>query len=874
MRKVFLTTLLIALFQFVRPLPLFAEVERDILTHEMAIQRKGYVGSLDYQLTFEFKANSSQFSGISNILADVHADKMPDFLRIDAKVDQINSVRVDAQSVSDFHLKAGTLLIPQKYFGRGSARYQIEIVFGASFSPQGHGLSRFVDPLDKREYIFSDSEPYGAHLFFPCFDQPDLKARFELKIVTPEGWVAIGNAPIARVEKDQQRRIQTTLFKQSLPISTYLVFVGAGNYAQWKDQAEDIPLTIYARQSLAQYMDTPQLFLETKRGLKFFGTYFGMKYPFEKYDHIFAPGLSPGAMENPGAVTMNENMIFRGARTDDALWGRENTLLHEMAHMWFGDLVTMQWWSDLWLNESFATYMAYLAQSQWHGSQTAWNDFQGIQAWARDTDQLPTTHPIVTLVPDTDVSSSNFDGITYGKGASVLKQLHFYIGDHYFQQGLQDYFAKHAFSNTTYVDFMGAMANAAGKDLSSWTDGWLRAEGINRIQPLWSCKGGVINSFILQVKATKADLILPHRTKIGFFYYSDTKQGRRLEVRDVIDFAYVDAWSSVKEAQGLPCPDLVYPNYESYDYAVVELDPQSAATVRESISKVSHVLTRKGLWDDYYQGVFDLRFKASDLIAMSQSHIYQEEDPVTLSYLLGRNFGLSEIYWKVLTPSERDRVAPFFEENSWQKYEQASSTNENLKIEWLEHFIAMAHTKEAEARLGMLMSDKSLDQDIRWNVLKALARMNFPNIQQLIETELRNDPSAKGEVEAFAANVAIGDLAHKQTAWKALSQAGTVSPEKKKVGGRVFQDRDRPELMSHFVDPFFELLANYDWTKSWGLKTVFSYLFPSSLCRSDVLEKSEQNLSVMKSIPDSAQRYWIEANFELRKCLEMRNRNQ
>ncbi|MCF6284523.1 MAG: M1 family aminopeptidase, partial [Candidatus Hydrogenedentes bacterium] len=367
--------------------------DRDDLTEDYAKIRRAQVKNVTYDLEFTLSKEASTFDGAAHIIVDLNRADLP--LSIDLNAERIQSVRVNGAVATDIVERKGSFDIPAAHLKTG--RNAIDIAYTAAYSTTGLGLCHMTDPVDGKEYLYTNLEPYGAHNVFPCLDQPDIKATYSMRVSAPRDWVVIGNQPVASEEKHGDQK--TVRFNATPSLSTYLFFLGAGGYQSWHNTHNEVSLTIYARDSLAEYVDAERIFSETKAGLDYFNRFFEMPYPFEKYDHIFAPELRPGAMENPGAVTMNEYMLFRGPVTSDDYRSRNNTLLHEMAHMWFGNLVTMVWWNDLWLNESLATFSAYQAQANMGDANRAWRDFYGLKGWAYYQDQLSTTHPIETAVP-------------------------------------------------------------------------------------------------------------------------------------------------------------------------------------------------------------------------------------------------------------------------------------------------------------------------------------------------------------------------------------------------------------------------------------------------------------------------------------------
>lgn len=358
------------------------------------------------------------------------------------------------------------------------------------YSRSGQGLHRFVDPADNSVYLYTQFETADAKRMFACFDQPDLKAVFELKVKAPAEWEVVSNAELASVEEDGALRV----FAPTKRLSTYLVALVAGPYAKWTDSYEDehgtIPLGVYCRSSLAESMDVERVVEQTKQGFGFYHKHFGFPYPFGKYDQLFVPEFNAGAMENAGCVTFTEEYVFRSKVTQAAYERRCETILHEMAHMWFGDLVTMRWWDDLWLNESFATFASVLCQAEATEYADAWTTFASAEkAWAYRQDNLPSTHPIAADIPDVEAVEVNFDGITYAKGASVLKQLFAYVGREPFLAGLREYFQTHAYGNAEFKDLVASLEKSSGRDLSGWGGQWLKTTGINPIGPSFELDG-------------------------------------------------------------------------------------------------------------------------------------------------------------------------------------------------------------------------------------------------------------------------------------------------------------------------------------------------------------------------------------------------
>src|SRR3712207_1773778 len=391
----------------------------------------------------------------------------------------------------------------------------------------GEGLHRFVDPVDGSVYLYTQFETFDAHRMYACFDQPDLKATFRLTVQAPRDWVVVSNGAVE--QRPAEGEAGTWTFAETPRMSTYITALVAGPYASVHDEHDGIPLGIYCRRSLQQHLDPEDLFTVTKQGFDYYHRVFGYRYPFGKYDQLFVPEFNAGAMENAAAVTFLEDYVFRSKVTDAAYERRAETVLHEMAHMWFGDLVTMRWWDDLWLNESFATYMSVLCQVEATRYTRGWTTFASTEkTWAYRQDQLPSTHPITADIGDIDAVKVNFDGITYAKGASVLKQLVAWVGQDAFLSALQSYFTAHEYGNAVLADLLGALERASGRDLSDWSGELLETAGVNPLRPVFETDGdGVLTSFtVLQEAPEQWPTLRSHRVAIGFYDLVDGRLRR------------------------------------------------------------------------------------------------------------------------------------------------------------------------------------------------------------------------------------------------------------------------------------------------------------------------------------------------------------
>ncbi|PLW73776.1 aminopeptidase N, partial [Streptomyces sp. DJ] len=543
-----------------------------------------------------------------------------------------------APSVQEVVLN-GTALDPAEVFADSrialpdlAAHNELKVVATCAYTNTGEGLHRFVDPVDQQAYLYTQFEVPDARRVFASFEQPDLKATFAFTVKAPEGWTVISNSPTPQTEDGVWR------FEPTPRISTYITALIAGPYhsvhSTWEGEGRSVPLGIYCRPSLAEHLDADAVFEVTRQGFDWFEEKFDHPYPFAKYDQLFVPEFNAGAMENAGAVTIRDQYVFRSKVTDAAYETRAETILHELAHMWFGDLVTMEWWNDLWLNESFATFTSIACQAAAPGSRWphAWTTFaNSMKTWAYRQDQLPSTHPIMAEIKDLDDVLVNFDGITYAKGASVLKQLVAYVGEEEFFRGVQAYFKRHAWSNTRLSDLLGALEETSGRDLKAWSKAWLETAGINVLRPrIELADDGTIASFAVLQEApalpegAKGEPVLrPHRIAIGTY---DLDGSGKLVRTDRIELDVDGASTDVPRLAGKPRPAVILLNDDDLSYAKVRLDEQSLATVTEHLGDFTESLPRALCWASAWDMTRDGELATRDYLELVLKGIGRESD--------------------------------------------------------------------------------------------------------------------------------------------------------------------------------------------------------------------------------------------------------
>ncbi len=488
---------------------LTAPPRADVLTREEAVARGARVGRVAYALELDLVAGSPTYRGAARL---GFAVREPGDLFLDFRGGSVDRLVVNGREVTP-ERPGHRILLPA---GVLRPTTEVEVAWESEYDRGGDGFHHFVDPEDGAEYAYSNFEPFEAHRLFPCFDQPDVKGTYDVVVRAPADWAVIANGPPAAAATLPDGRREHR-FAPTPPISSYLAAVIAGPYVGVRSQHRGTPLGLWTRRSLARFLDPDELFEVTRQGIDFYAALFDQPFPFAKFDQVFVPEFNSGAMENVGAVTFNETYVFRDPPTETQRLGRAETVLHELAHMWFGDLATMRWWDDLWLNESFATYASNLALAEATRFDGAWRSFHAdMKRWGYQADARTTTHPISGVVPDTDATFYNFDGITYGKGAAVIKQLVAEIGRDAFRDGLRTYFRRHAWENATLADFLAALEVGAGRSLRDWSRRWLETASLNTIEARWTVADGRLERLELSQEAPEDHPTLrPHALEVA-----------------------------------------------------------------------------------------------------------------------------------------------------------------------------------------------------------------------------------------------------------------------------------------------------------------------------------------------------------------------
>ncbi len=699
-------------------------------------------------------------------------------------------------------------------------RNVVEVSAAGRYSRSGQGLHRFLDPVDKQTYLYTQYEPADARRVFPNFEQPDLKAVHHITVLAPEGWQVRSNQPRVaggpiKGDDDQFDGVRHA-FGPTPPLSTYLTCIIAGPWheqtSSWtSDDGLEVPLGALCRQSLAPHFDAEKIFEVTRQGMDFYHRAFGFPYPWGKYDQVFVPEYNLGAMENPGLVTFTEAYIHRSTATRAQYQGRANTILHEMAHMWFGDLVTPQWWDDLWLKESFAEFMGAHVCVQATEFTDAWVAFAGRRkAWAYAQDQLPTTHPIVADIADVEAAKQNFDGITYAKGAAVLKQLVAHVGVDAFFAGARAYFQQHAFSSATLADLLASLQEASGRDLDEWAACWLQTAGPDTLTPVIETADGRITRLAIRQESLDARdgtvVGRPHTLAVGLYRVVDGMLRRtdRLEV-DLAGGPSTD----LPQAVGLSAPDLVLVNDEDLTYAKVVLDPASLETVRAHLSGVDDALARALVWAALWNMTRDAVLPARDYLAIAMDHALAETDAATLTDVLARVDSCLNLY---LPPEAREEAAGPVAERIWQELVAARPGSD-----------AQVVLARSIARLGLrvdilsprittlldgslVLDGLELGPELRWMFARALTAQQIWGMAELDE-ELRRDPSADGVTARLEALASRPSAEVKAQVWQDLHTPDALSNDHVDALVSGFGTPGQEELAAPAAGGYFEGLT-------------------------------------------------------------------
>ena len=837
-----------------------------VLTQQAAKERSKRVTNVSYQLELTLPAEEKTFHGHALIHFSLSSNVAP--LRLDFTQGQINSLLVNGKRLSHVNYQNNFILIPATHLKSGSNT--VDIDYSHAYSQDGTGLYRYVDPEDNKVYIYSQFEPYDANKVFPAFDQPDLKATFQLKVTAPADWTVVSTMTESQVV-ETKNATRTWYFPATPKLSTYVFSVHAGPYYHWEDHSGKIPLRLFARQSLARYIDYREWFRITQEGLKFFDKYFNYPYPYPKYDQLVVPDFNAGAMENVGAVTFSENYVSKAPMTQEHYQHWVEVILHEMAHMWFGNLVTMRWWNDLWLNESFATYLAFVAADQGLKLTDVWLNFYLFKLFAYQADELVTTHAILAHTPDTEAAMNQFDAITYAKGAAVLKQLDFYLAEDHFRTGVQHYMQTYAFRNAELKDFFAALTKTSQINLNSFAKQWLTTTGFNTLEFDYHCVDNRLSTITVRQQGSP---LRNHRTSLGL--YTQQADGKVIAA-NTIPLSYGKMSTQVK-SENLTCPTFIYPNETDQDYVKPQFDKQTTAFVMANLPQIQSPLTRAMLWQGLWEQVLDAKLALPQYLTTVVQHLGEEQHPLILTRMLSTVAkGLTYFPLDSAAVNYRNRYLNQVEQLLWQQLITAKPGSELQKL-WLDNFIKLAEQPTSLAKLADLLQDKtqltdlSLDQTRRWEIIKRLNVFAHPLAQQLLLAESAHDKSSEGYNKALAAQVSRPDLAEKRVWFTKLSDGKNhgYSLAKQKIILYNLFPASQHTLLAEFAPMFYQALPKLSQDSDNLFVAEYSRYWVPNLCTANSSKQLRLFLQNHPKLNLAVRRNLLEAQQEDERCIKIR----
>ncbi len=735
-------------------------------------------------------------------------------------------------------------------FSAGAGMHELAVVAVCRYSHTGEGLHRFTDPVDDKLYVYSQLETADARRMYACFEQPDLKATFQLTVIAPQHWTVLSNSP-AVTPTPAGDGLGRFSFAPTPPISTYITALAAGEFHTAHDSypgaAGEIPLSLSCRQSLIPYLDADRIFTTTKNGLAVFEQHFGTPYPFADYAQVFVPEFNAGAMENAGCVTIRDEYLYRSRTTNAAYETRDNTILHELAHMWFGDLVTMTWWDDLWLNESFAEWASHFAQSEIRSrtgvGDDPWATFANSRKnWAYRQDQLPSTHPVAADMVDLEAVELNFDGITYAKGASVLRQLVAFVGQDAFLAGVRTYFARHAWGNTQLTDLLDALTESSGRDLSHFAAQWLQTSGVNTLRAEFDTdnEGRFTHFAIRQTAPQEWPTLRQHRLAIGL--YSDVDP--RLVRVSRIETDIAGELTEVPELIGQPRPALVLLNDDDLTYAKIRLDPESLACVVKRMSVLDSSLARALCWSATWDMCRDAELSAADFVSLVLAGVGAETDLTAVGTVLAQARTAIEYY---APPATREHLNERFSRGLALLLKQSAPASDHqlafaralISSAWTPPVIDLiqAWANGTEAPVGL-----AVDTDLRWQIITQLARRGVIGEAE-VAAELGNDATASGAERAAGARAALPTTQAKAWAWQAATNdPGTPNETHYQICAQFWQV-GQDEVLRRYVRQYLDVaLAISEGRDGWAHRSsairqhVLGLLFPRPLMDRSTLQ--------------------------------------
>ena len=834
------------------------------LTHLEAQDRASKVKVHNYVVDLDLTSGDETF--ISKTVVTFDGLKPGADTFIDAVGKRIISAKLNGRDLDTSNYDGETIFLTDI-----AASNVLEVEMENIYSKTGEGLHRFVDPADGEVYLYSQHQANDCRRTFPSFDQPDLKATYEFTVTAPSRWEVISNSPVeSRTEIGNGK--STWRYKKTQVFSTYLTCFVAGPYHYVTDEykgSKNIPLAIYCRKSLAEFLDAEEFFLLTKQGFAFYEKEFGLPYPFEKYDQLCVAEFNAGAMENVGCVTFREDLVIYRSKVTESLYNwRANVILHEMAHMWFGDLVTMKWWDDTWLNESFAEWAAYYTSSQATKYKNSWTEFTGARKnWAYRQDQLSSTHPIAVEMRNMEEVRTNFDGITYAKGASVLKQLVAHVGKENFFAGLKKYFAKHAWGNTVLKDLLVELEATSGRDLSAWTKTWLQTAGVNTFRPEISEANGTYSEVaILQevpLVPEGSTELRPHRMAVGLYDVVNDKLVRRTNV----ELDVTGARTVVTDLAGSKVADLLLINDEDLTYGKVRFDARSIETLKRHLGDITDSLTRALCWSAACDMHRDGELSATDYVEMVLNALGKENEASVIQAQIANLETAVEVYSH---PRNREELRAKRSAGLYALAKDAHpASDEQLAL--VKGFIAAATVSDLSKVKEILdgaLPGLAIDTEMRWSLVKSLAERGAYGEAE-IAAELERDNTADGNRHAAEARALISTAEGKSKAWHLLTETELSNH----IQRHILLGINRPmqqDLWAPYIDKYFEVVRKISDETSFEITKQFADLaFPRFAPTDETLKKAEKWLVENEDAGDAVKRSIREGRDALVRALKV-----
>ena len=821
------------------------------LTREEAQTRAGLLDVDSYTIELDLTTSEKTFATTTTIAfraTQPGASTFADLVGATVHEITLNGVALDpAQAYADSRIQLDDLRADNVLVVRADCTY----------SHSGEGLHRFVDPADDRVYLYSQFEVPDARRVYTTFEQPDLKSVFTFKVTAPEDWKVVSNAPTPTPTPVGDGKALWD-FPPTKKMSTYITALVAGEYHEVQDVYEGkngtIPLGHYCRQSLVEFLDRDELVKLTKQGFEFFEEAFDFPYPFEKYDQLYVPEYNMGAMENAGCITLRDEYLPRSRQPRSFYEFRCSVILHEMAHMWFGDLVTMKWWDDLWLNESFAEWACYHAEVEATEFTDAWTGFTNArkQTGYRQ-DQLPSTHPIAADNYDLQAVEVNFDMITYAKGAAVLKQLVAWVGLEPFLAGLRQYFKDFAYGNSEFTDLLLALEKSSGRELQGWAQEWLQTAGVNTLATEFEldAEGNYSSFSVVQTADPGWPTIRRHRIGIGVYDEVTNERGEvRLVRRTSIETDVTGERTEIPELVGVKQPDLLLLNDDDLTYAKIRLDDRSLATVIEDLAKLEDSLPRALVWGAAWDMTRDAEMSATDFVHLVLANIGQETDAWGISRI---PVYAAQAVNSLSAPANRPALEATWERGLRALLDEAAPDSDQ-QLTFMRCYAAAAHSEEAIADLEALLDGTltfdglAMDQDLRWVLIGALARIGRAGGR--IEAELAHDNTISGKEHAAAARASQPTAEAKAEAWEAAVVRSDTPNETQRSIVLAFQAHGQDAVLEPYVDKYLEAAETvWEHLGTHKASVALNFIFPRPLASPALADRVDEWLATTTANP-------------------------